>query len=105
MAKTSDGRRLDGLTLREYEPVSKQELRALTCANLAGPALSVDRILLARLLMERDELLATFESARLLLEELESEGLIAPAGDDETALARYAVALKRYMDIAESVEG
>lgn len=87
---------MDEMTLREFSPIKELELRALRCANLAGPALKVDRNLLARLLVERERILSMFESARMLIDELEDAGLIGKSPDEATDIARYAVALRRY---------
>ena len=99
MSKLDGTRRLDSLTVGEYEPIKEKELKALRCAALGGPALEVDRKLLARLLCEREGVMASFESARLLLEALEEQGLIPPPEDDDHAIGRYAVALKHFCEL------
>ena len=101
MGKPNNSGRLDELTLGEYRAVEESELKALRCASLRGPDLEVDRLLLARLLVERQRITAAFESAQMLIEALDDLGLIPPAGDDETAIAKYASSLRHFISDAE----
>lgn len=95
--------RLDELTEGEFEPLSDSELKSLRASALDGDEISIGRLLLARLLVERDAALCLAETAKMVVEELEATGLLEPPedGTEETDLARYGAALRRFTRRAE----
>ena len=66
--------RLDDMPCKDWKPLTPAELQKLAPIKLVEGKTYVDRILLAKLLGERDRLWCVIESTFWLLEELEKQG-------------------------------
>ncbi len=68
--------RLDDMRCDDWSPLTPAELQRVAPIKLAEGKSKVDRLLLARLLGERDRLHCVLESADWLIEELTNAGFI-----------------------------
>lgn len=70
--------RLDDMRCEDWSPLTAKELQTVAPLKLAEGKSEVDRLLLARLLGERDRLQCVLESANWLIEELDNAGFTEP---------------------------
>lgn len=68
--------RLDDMRCADWSPLTPKELQQLAPIKLVAGKSPVDRILLARLLGERDRLRCVLEASSWLIEELTNAGFI-----------------------------